>query len=194
MYMQCGKHLQWSLVYSTELNCLKSEKVEHMTVINWIRVQSLKHHSADSSICFTKKYIREFRFLLCYLTVQKEEFRKLIISTRAATFWKEYAKQCIPVGCVPSAALAVSGSGWGVCLGGCVCPGGCTPPCEQNHRRCKNITFPQLRLRTVKRNPNKLLCIFHKKFNYMKQITNCCLYNFLEDVTSIPLKIYNYNK
>ena len=106
-----------------ELNCLKSEKVEHMTVINWIRVQSLKHHSADSIICFTKKYIREFRFLLCYLTVQKEEFRKLIISTRAATFWKEYAKQqCIPVGCVPSAALAVSGSGWGVCLGMCVHP------------------------------------------------------------------------
>ena len=77
---------------------------------------------------------------------------------------------------------------------GCLPGDVCTPPCEQNHRLCKNITFPQLRLRTVKRNPNKLLCIFHKKFNYMKQITNCCLYNFLEDVTSIPLKIYNYNK
>ena len=38
-------------------------------------------------------------------------------------------QECIPVGCVPSAAVAVGG-GWGclegVCPGG-VCPGGCLP-------------------------------------------------------------------
>ena len=109
-------------------------------------------------------------------------------------------QECIPVGCVPSAAVAVC---WGVCPGGClprgntwgmsaqgvsawggvcragwllgdvcweggcllggVCPGGClprgcvsqhapladTPPVERMTDRCKNITFPQLRLRTV---------------------------------------------
>ena len=59
-----------------------------------------------------------------------------------------------------------------------------------NIQKCRRI----LERICEKRNANKLLCIFHKKFNYMKQITNCCLYNFLEDVTSIPLKIYNYNK
>ena len=39
-----------------------------------------------------------------------------------------YKQECIPVGCVPSAAVAVSG-GEGVCLGvsaqGGVCPGEC---------------------------------------------------------------------
>ena len=77
-------------------------------------------------------------------------------------------QECIPVGCVPSAAVAVS---WGVCPGG-VClvfpgdgvwPGGClpsllgkgcvwqTPPTwtEFLTDDCENITFPQPRLRTV---------------------------------------------
>ena len=51
-------------------------------------------------------------------------------------------------GCLPG--------GEGVCLGGVSaqggsCLGGYTPPCEQNDRqdRCKNITFPQPRLRAV---------------------------------------------
>ena len=65
----------------------------------------------------------------------------------------KYQQECIPVGCVPSAAVAVCGGGGeGVCPGGCVCPGegcvcpgvclprgclpraGVTPPCEQNDR------------------------------------------------------------
>ena len=61
------------------------------------------------------------------------------------------SQECIPVGCVPSAAVAVwRGGGGGVSAQGRVCPGvgclpgGCIPAC-----RCKNITFPQLRLRTV---------------------------------------------
>ena len=88
-------------------------------------------------------------------------------------------KECIPIGCVPSAVVAVSGRGgcltrevsaqgggvyayWGVCPGGGgVCRGGClsrrvcpgvytSPPCEQKSQTgVKNITFPQLRLRTV---------------------------------------------
>ena len=102
-------------------------------------------------------------------------------------------QECIPVGCVPSAAVAVSGGGV-VCLGGCL-PGGvyprgvsakeggrgglpsggvsaqrgCMPrdvclgrgvsvggiysslplPVNRMTDRCKNITFPLLRLRTV---------------------------------------------
>ena len=56
-----------------------------------------------------------------------------------------------------TAAVAISGGclpgGGGVCLEvsveGCL-PRGCTPPVNRNGDRCKNITFPQLRLRMVK--------------------------------------------
>ena len=100
---------------------------------------------------------------------------------------KEQEQECIPVGCILSAAVAMSipactGQGWwgvsqhalgrgglsaqsGVSAQGCP-PGGClprrrvyvsqhalkqTPPPPVNRitDRCKNITFPQLRLRTV---------------------------------------------
>ena len=67
---------------------------------------------------------------------------------------KTYAaeQECIPVGCVPSAAVAVlkgSVSGQGE---GCVClPRGMYTSSTVNRitDSCKNITFPQLRLRTV---------------------------------------------
>ena len=79
-------------------------------------------------------------------------------------------EECIPVGCVPSAAVAVGGRGGetGVCLGGCLprgvvsagegCPlgggGSCLPRSVQNVDRLtdvyENITFPQLLLRTLK--------------------------------------------
>ena len=65
--------------------------------------------------------------------------------------------ECIPVGCVRSAAVAVSWVGKrgvlpeGVCSAGDVCPGGrCLPRgvhplwTEWLTDRCKNITFPQL--------------------------------------------------
>ena len=53
------------------------------------------------------------------------------------SFWnrKNSEQECIPVGCVPSAAVAVSGL---VCLWGCTPlpdPGADTPLCEQNHRQ-----------------------------------------------------------
>ena len=62
-------------------------------------------------------------------------------------------QECIPVGCVPSAAVAVSGGGegeWptvGVCLQVPLLEL-YTPP-NRITDRCKNITFPQLRLRTA---------------------------------------------
>ena len=72
-------------------------------------------------------------------------------------------QECIPVGCVPSVAVAIF-LGGGVCpgvfVGGClpdrgggVCPrgiclGGCTPPCGQTDT-CENIFFPQLLLWTA---------------------------------------------
>ena len=79
---------------------------------------------------------------------------------------KMFLQECIPMGCMPPASVTVSGRGEGVSPGGSVCPGGCTSPCplhpwihlptpstprEQNTDRCKNITFPQLRLRAVKK-------------------------------------------
>ena len=56
-------------------------------------------------------------------------------------------QECIPEGCVPSAAVAISGGGvsaQGRRLPRGGLPGGCThPPCGQTDS-CKNITFPQL--------------------------------------------------
>ena len=69
-----------------------------------------------------------------YLHMYGEKMFNLIL------IWDLIKKQeCIPVGCVPSAAVAFLG---GVCPGG-VCQGGvpaweCLPrhlPCEQNHRQ-----------------------------------------------------------
>ena len=80
---------------------------------------------------------------------------------------KNDKQECIPVGCVPSAAVAVVGEG-GDCLGGVflpgggVCPGrsavllggggglpqcmlGYTPPVNRLTDACENITLPQLR-------------------------------------------------
>ena len=71
-----------------------------------------------------------------------------------------FQQECIPVGCVPSAAITISGGG--VCLGaqggGGICVSqqstGQTPPpplwTEFLTRACESITFPQLLLRTVK--------------------------------------------
>ena len=76
-------------------------------------------------------------------------------------------QECIPVGCVPSTAVAVSGGG---CLpggGGVVCLGGCLPRrgVHLHHPptvgrmtdACGNITFPQLLLRTVITNKSTFL-------------------------------------
>ena len=74
-------------------------------------------------------------------------------------------QQCIPVGCVPSAAVAVCWGEGGVCPGGVclgqvvssrvgvgVCPGGCvcqTPPHEQNDRHLRKHYLALTTLRTV---------------------------------------------
>ena len=67
-----------------------------------------------------------------------------VITTTFNTPQKKYQQKSIPVGCVPSAAVAVGGEEGGVCPGGfghvgvCpggVCPGGCLLDirhCEQN--------------------------------------------------------------
>ena len=77
--------------------------------------------------------------------------------------WSYMLQECLPVGCVPSAAVAVC---WWGCLParvwlprGCL-PGGCVYPnmhCRRHptplwtewQTSVKNITFPQLRLRAV---------------------------------------------
>ena len=93
-----------------------------------------------------------------------------VLPTRTFTTWIISKQECIPVGCVPSAAVAVcwgvSVRGWlsrdvsvrgmsilgGVCPGEgwCMVPGGVwqiPPPSHGQHSW--HITFPQLRLRTV---------------------------------------------
>ena len=81
----------------------------------------------------------------------------------------------MPVGCVPSAAVAVSAD---VCLGEGVCPGGCLPrggslqgvcvPREVNTSPCgqtddyENITFLKLLLRMlIKENSRKCTLPLH---------------------------------
>ena len=84
-----------------------------------------------------------------------DDFRLVSELVNSALFLYIYKKQeGIPVGCVPSAAVAVSGGG-GFCLWGekgVVCQGGCTPPSPWTEflaHACENITFVQLLLRTV---------------------------------------------
>ena len=54
-------------------------------------------------------------------------------------------QECVPVGCVPSAAVAVCLGGGGVSACGVYT----SPRTEFLTHACENITFPQLRLRTV---------------------------------------------
>ena len=78
--------------------------------------------------------------------------------TCCTSFWKQNTEiqECIPEGCVPSAAVAVSGGG--VCLGVCLprgvsAQGACTPPpvcTEFLTYTCENITFLQLCLQAIK--------------------------------------------
>ena len=98
-------------------------------------------------------------------------------------------QECIPAGCVPSAAVAVAswggvtaqgrvclGEGWvGVCL---VCPEGVW---QTSHlwtefltHTCENITFPQLRLRTV----ISFQC-FTKKYSYLLMVLPDACYSFM---------------
>ena len=121
------------------------------------------HHLMDSFV-FTVQFFRNYRKL-----------EMLTRKTYIGNSKNISAQECIPVGCVPSAAVAVSrvggcllpggvySRGGGVCLlggllpgGGLFCGGGCgipacteaATPCGQTHA-CKNITFATL-LRTVK--------------------------------------------
>ena len=48
-----------------------------------------------------------------------------------------YQQECIPVGCVPSAAVAASAGGGGVCQIW-------SPSSREQNDRCKNIILPQL--------------------------------------------------
>ena len=72
-------------------------------------------------------------------------------------------QECIPVRCVPFAAVAVSGGGEGLCLEreclpmGNFCPGMCvsgpgvytSPTVNRMTDACENIAFPHLLLPTV---------------------------------------------
>ena len=82
-------------------------------------------------------------------------------SSKTLDFQKnlKYKQECIPVGCVPSAAVAVCGGGVSAresakgrgCLPRGVYPNGAhTPRTDFLTHACENITFPQPLLRTVK--------------------------------------------
>ena len=85
-------------------------------------------------------------------------------------------KNAFQVGCVPSAALAISG-GWlpgGLPRGGGL-PGGCLPqggvchtppPCEQNHRRLWKHNLAATTLRTVK-------CVALLNFTFQSNKRGC---------------------
>ena len=74
---------------------------------------------------------------------RKEQSRKIVEKKLSQQEW-------IPVGCVPSAAVTVSGCLPRRCLPGAHPWGLYTFLVNRMTDRCKNITFPQLRLRTVK--------------------------------------------
>ena len=120
-------------------------------------------------------YFMETTNTRIYLSILKHirGYRKFIWPYIQVAVWNGIIieQEYIPVGCVLSAVVAVAGvwwvcwclsGGWGVCLEGCQ-PRGCLPnggsargmytspnPVIRITDRCKNITFPQLCLRTVK--------------------------------------------
>ena len=104
-----------------------------------------------------------------------------------------FQQECIPVGCVPSAAITISG---GVCLGaqgrGGMCVSqqstGQTPPppplwTEFLTHACENITFPQLLLRTVK-------IVKDSEVGWgtrpLKLLHHCCLWVQKVQINSFP--------
>ena len=89
-------------------------------------------------------------FLKLFLFYHPVQCRIQILNYSNSIFCQHFLKntknqECIPVGCVPSLCL----------VGRDVCPRWCTPPpppplwTEFLTHTCENITFPQLRLRTV---------------------------------------------
>ena len=93
--------------------------------------------------------------------IQKAKVKRREFYVLRKFIWKQ---ECIPVGCVPSAAVVVSPGG--VCLSACwdTNPPGADPPrtrhppCGQTHT-CKNITFATS-LRTVIRPLNVIKLIY----------------------------------
>ena len=71
-------------------------------------------------------------------------------------------QECIPVGCIPSAAVAIC---WGRRGGGGVCP-----LADFLTHACENIIFPQLRLRTV-------MTLRATKYHRETRITDHCHYS-----------------
>ena len=71
------------------------------------------------------KYFKYVFFVYVHFSISREYLIQLRVSLSHSTQIHELAtkkqkkQQCIPVGCVPSAAVAVSG-GRGVCQGGCL--------------------------------------------------------------------------
>ena len=106
-----------------------------------------------------RKLSGKFHFFLRFCTRKRSKTYVVNTFYKGGSKVAEYKseQECIPVGCVPPAALAV-------CWGGDVCRSACwdTPPLglglgldipphwtEFLTHACENITFPQLRLRTV---------------------------------------------
>ena len=110
-------------------------------------------------------------------------------------------RECIPVGCVPSAAVAMSGGGClpkGVSARGCL-PGRCLPGggvsakgrwgvysprlwTEFLTHACVNITFPQLLLQTVMKNNLTIIGTLFTVLTRYASFKNMCV----QDSTSIP--------
>ena len=99
--------------------------------------QSLKAHSHRSKANTKAKKIKEWSE-----EIKEEKMRRKLsgsVSTRGNRTFRNYSQQkCIPVGCVPAAAVAVCCTGRGVSARGGVvsaqegdsapvCPGGCLP-------------------------------------------------------------------
>ena len=81
---------------------------------------------------FQREYQTTFKVVKAFLINLKRNFLGAI-NVIETLYLVPYKQECIPVGCVPSAAVAVSGEGvcqerdvclvgWGVCLGGVYTP------------------------------------------------------------------------
>ena len=121
-FVRCG----WALIV-TQITHANGELASISTIVlfilNFLTAKKQKTKVSRVSFYLYIKYFKHVFFVYVHFSISREYLIQLRVSLSHSTQIHELAtkkQQCIPVGCVPSAAVAVSGGT------GCL-PRGCLP-------------------------------------------------------------------